>query len=84
MTGATLTPLAREAAAILEADVRVRLGDRPVTAATLKQALIESVETLAAPLDTSAIIVERDPADSRRLNVLVPVNWFAKLGRAEP
>jgi hypothetical protein len=77
MTKRELTPIEIEAAAILEADIRVRLGDAPVTASTLKAALIESVATLARPLDTREIIVERDPHDDRRVSFLVPLGWFA-------
>lgn len=77
MSERELSPLAREAAAILEADIRVRIGEGPVTASTLKAALIESVQTLAAPLDTREIIVERDPDDANRVNFLVPYGWFA-------
>jgi hypothetical protein len=87
MTERELTPIEREAAAILEADIRARLGDGPVTASALKAALVESVESLAAPLDTSEIIIERDPHDPRRVNFFVPLGWFAAgliQRRAEP
>jgi hypothetical protein len=77
MTQRELTPHEREAAAILEADIRVRIGDQPVTADTLKAALFESVESLARPLDTSEIVVERDPHDDNRVNFFVPLGWFA-------
>lgn len=73
-----LSPLAREAAAILEADIRVRIDlDGPVTASEIKAALIESMRSLSAPLDTSEIIVERDPSDANRVNFFVPYGWFA-------
>jgi hypothetical protein len=68
--------LARETAAILQADIHVRLGDGPITAGALKDALIESVRMLSRPLDTTAIIVERDPTDASRLNALVPPDWL--------
>jgi hypothetical protein len=72
-----LTPIEREIAAILEADIRVRLDARPVTAAALKAALIESVQTLSPPIALPEIIAERDPDDRTRINFLVPADWFA-------
>lgn len=69
----------RETAAVIEADVRVRLGDGPVNAASIKEALIESVGTLMPPLDTAAIIVEPDPEKPGAFRVLVPVDWMSWL-----
>jgi hypothetical protein len=82
MSERELTPLERELAAVIAADLRVCLGDGPVTGGDLKRAAIESAVTLARPIDfTSAIVVERDPNDATRINVLIPASLFAKLAR---
>jgi hypothetical protein len=81
MTDRALTPIEREAAAILEADIRTRLGDGPVTANTLKAALIG----IMADLDhREAMIrepfkIERDPLDPNRINISGPgVDWMRR------
>jgi hypothetical protein len=58
-------------AAIIDSDVRSRLGDNPVTVDSLKEALIASVTTLMPEVDTSQIIAERDPEKPREIRVLV-------------
>jgi len=79
MTTPSKLALARETAAVIEADVRTRLGDCPVTPASIKQALIESVGTLMPPIDTSGIIVEPDPDKPGAIRVLVPADWMGWL-----
>jgi hypothetical protein len=75
MTRRKLTPIERETAAILEADIRVRLEGKPITGAALKEALIEAMRTFDRP--APKIIAERDPDDPTRINFLVPADWFA-------
>jgi hypothetical protein len=77
-----LSPIQREAAAILEADMRVSLAGEVITPARLREALIESVRTLSAPVDfTLPIHVERDPADANRLNISGPgVEFLLRFG----
>jgi hypothetical protein len=64
-----LTPTQRETAAILEADVRVRLEGEAITPRRLRDALIESARTLSPPLP---VHIERDPDDANRLNISGP------------
>jgi hypothetical protein len=64
--------VAPEMAAIIDSDVRSRLGDNPVTVDSLKEAMTESVTTLMPAVDTSQIIAERDPEKPREIRVLVP------------
>jgi hypothetical protein len=71
MTDRIKVALAPEMAAIIDSDVRSRLGDNPVTVDSLKEALIASVTTLMPAVDTSQIIAERDPEKPREIRVLV-------------
>lgn len=76
--------LLREYAAVMAADLRVRLGDGPVTAGDLKRAVLESAATLEPPYEAT-IIVERDPHDATRINALIPIRLFEGIARrAEP
>lgn len=83
MTELKLTPseraIVRETASIIEADVRVRLGDGPMTAAGVKQALTESVDSLMPPVDTAKFIVEPDPDKPGSFRILVPADWIGWL-----
>jgi hypothetical protein len=79
MTDPKKLALARETAAVINSDVRARLGERPVTVNSIKEALIESVTTLMPTVDTSEIIVERDPEKPGEIRVLVPADWIDRL-----
>lgn len=81
MSERDLTALQREYAAVIGADLAVRLGDGPVTAGDLKRALIESAASLERPIDEPVIIVERNPFDAMRIDVFIPLDLLDELAR---
>lgn len=80
-----LTPAERarvaEVAAVIEADIRVSLQGKPITAATLRQAAIEAAQTLTPTARPP--IVEIDDADPNLINVLIPADWLAPITRKD-